>query len=91
MGNEKGPDSLVKAVTLRLYELREHEVILDRDLAALYGIPTKRLNMYVKRNAARFPPDFAFQVTAEEWSDIKPGARGRGGLGYRPHTFTNRA
>jgi hypothetical protein len=86
-----GSQSASKTITLRLFELREQEVILDRDLAALYGIPTKRLNLYVKRHATRFPPDFAFHVTAEEWRDIKlrmPPRKGSGGHAYRPHAFT---
>ncbi len=44
---------------------------MDRDLAELYDVPTKRLNEQVKRNAERFPIDFAFQLTAEEWKTLK--------------------
>jgi len=51
--------------------LRGHRVILDSDLAALYGVPVKRLNEQVKRNAGRFPPDFAFQLTREEFDNLK--------------------
>jgi len=47
-------------------EVRGQKVILDSDLAAVYGVPTKRLNEQVKRNARRFPPDFLFRLTAEE-------------------------
>ncbi|MDA8239814.1 MAG: ORF6N domain-containing protein [Nitrospiraceae bacterium] len=50
---------------------RGHKVILDADLASIYGVPTKRLNEQVKRNAERFPVDFAFQLTAKEWADLK--------------------
>ena len=46
--------------------LRGHRVILDSDLAALYGVPVKRLNEQVKRNIDRFPDDFAFSLTEEE-------------------------
>jgi len=46
--------------------LRNQKVILDADLAELYGVPTKRLNEQVKRNAGRFPSDFMFQLTADE-------------------------
>jgi hypothetical protein len=49
-----------------IVELRGHKVILDSDLASIYGVPTKRLNEQVKRNARRFPPDFLFRLTAEE-------------------------
>ena len=47
--------------------IRDVAVILDADLAAVYGVPTKRLNEQVKRNRERFPEDFAFVLTAEEW------------------------
>ncbi len=50
---------------------RGQKVMLDADLASIYGVPTKRLNEQVKRNADRFPVDFAFQLTAEEWADLK--------------------
>ena len=52
--------------------LRQQKVILDADLAGLYGVPTKRLNEQVKRNADRFPYDFMFQLTEEEWNRLKP-------------------
>ena len=51
--------------------LRQQQVILDADLAALFGVPTKRLNEQVSRNAERFPADFMFQLTAQEWSNLK--------------------
>jgi hypothetical protein len=57
-------DSLILTV-------REQKVILDSDLARIYGVPTFRFNESVKRNLRRFPPDFRFQVTAEEWSAIQ--------------------
>ena len=46
-------------------------MILDADLAELYGVPTKAFNQAVKRNAGRFPEDFIFQLTAQEWSNLK--------------------
>lgn len=46
--------------------IRGHKIMLDSDLAALYGVPAKRLNEQVKRNIRRFPADFMFQLTAEE-------------------------
>ena len=49
-----------------IVELREQKVILDSDLASIYGVPTRRLNEQVKRNARRFPQDFLFRLTAEE-------------------------
>ncbi len=68
--------------------------MLDEDLAALYGVPTKRLlNEAVRRNRARFPEDFMFQLTAEEDAALRSqsvtsNARGRGGRRYRPYVFT---
>jgi hypothetical protein len=50
--------------------IREQKVVLDADLAALYGVPTKRLNEQVKRNAERFPPDFVFQLSSEEKAEV---------------------
>jgi uncharacterized DUF497 family protein len=50
--------------------LRQQKVILDTDLAGLYGVPTKRLNEQVKRNAERFPADFMFQLSAAEKSEV---------------------
>ena len=52
--------------------LRQQKVILDSDLAGLYGVPTKRLNEQIKRNADRFPSDFMFQLSVEEWAHLKP-------------------
>jgi phage regulator Rha-like protein len=51
--------------------IRGHKVIFDRDLAMLYGVEVKRLNEQVKRNRERFPDDFAFQLTAQEVTDLK--------------------
>jgi hypothetical protein len=51
--------------------LRGQKVILDADLAEIYGVPTKRLNEQVKRNSGRFPDDFIFQLTALEWENLK--------------------
>jgi ORF6N domain len=45
--------------------------ILDSDLAALYGVPTKRLNEQVRRNPERFPPDFMFLLSSQEWEDLR--------------------
>lgn len=64
--------------------LRGHKVLLDEDLAALYGVETRVLVQAVKRNLARFPEDFMFQLTAAEWAALrsqsvtsKPGRGGR--------------
>jgi ORF6N domain len=58
-------------ITRSILILRGHRVILDADLAALYGVPTKRLNEQVRRNAARFPEDFTFQLTADEAAALR--------------------
>jgi len=55
----------------RIYTIRGVRVILDSDLAALYGVPTKRLNEQYRRNRKRFPEDFAFQLTAEEADSLR--------------------
>ena len=55
----------------RIFTLRGEKVILDSDLAAIYGVETKRLNEQVRRNADRFPPDFSFELTKEESDRIK--------------------
>src|ERR1035441_2667229 len=56
--------------------VRNQKVILDADLAAIYGASTKRLNEQVKRNEDRFPADFAFQLTLEEWATLRADAAG---------------
>ena len=76
----------------RILTLRGHKVMLDHDLAELYGVTTKRLNEQVRRNLGRFPPDFMFRLSAEEVSalrsQIATSKRGRGGRRYAPYVFT---
>ena len=55
----------------KIYEIRGQKVILDRDLAALYQVETRVLNQAVKRNLERFPEDFMFQLTKEEWENLR--------------------
>lgn len=55
----------------KIYEIRGQKVMLDRDLAALYGVETRRLNEQVKRNVERFPEDFMFRLTKGEWEILK--------------------
>lgn len=78
-------DSLIRTI-------RNERVILDSDLAAIYGVSTKALNQAVKRNMDRFPPDFLFQVTKQEWvslrSQIVTSKPERGGRRYLPFAFT---
>ena len=70
---------------------RGHAVILDSDLAALYGVPVKRLNQQVTRNRDRFPEDFCFQLTGQEWRSLRLQnatlERGQHRK-YTPHVFT---
>jgi hypothetical protein len=65
-------DSLSKTITLesRILTIRGQKVIIDADLAELYGTPTKRLNEQVRRNIERFPGDFMFQLTAQEKAEV---------------------
>ncbi len=60
-----------KPIETLIVNIRGQKVILDADLAELYDVPTKRLNEQVKRNADRFPQDFMFQLTPQEWRDLK--------------------
>ncbi len=60
-----------KPINSLILNLRGQKVILDADLAELYDVPTKRLNEQVKRNADRFPEDFMFQLTAQEFQNLK--------------------
>lgn len=53
------------------YEIRGHKIMLDFDLANLYEVETKALNLAVKRNLQRFPYDFMFQLTLEEWNNLR--------------------
>lgn len=76
-----------------IYEIRGHKVMLDNDLATLYGVETKVLNQAVKRNFERFPDDFMFQLTQEEWEVIKVRSQfvtspKGGGRQYFPYVFT---
>ena len=59
-----------KPIESLIRDIRSYKVILDIDLAELYGVPTKRLNEQVKRNADRFPVDFFFKLTPEEWEQV---------------------
>ena len=75
-----------------IYVIRGQQVLLDRDLAALYGVDTKVFNQAVKRNIERFPVEFRFQLTQEEYeslrSQIVTSKEGRGGRRYMPYAFT---
>ena len=76
----------------RIFLVRGQKVMLDADLAEIYRVPTKSLNLAVKRNADRFPEDFMFQLTDDEVVGLRfhfeTSKRGRGGRRYLPYAFT---
>ncbi|MBL8229100.1 MAG: ORF6N domain-containing protein [Bryobacterales bacterium] len=75
----------------RIYLIRGHKVMLDSDLAELYGVATGNLNLAVRRNRNRFPEDFMFQLTVEEHDSLLlqfARAKGRGGRRTPPYAFT---
>jgi len=82
----------IEKIERAIYFIRGEKVMLDRDLAVLYGVETKMLNRAVKRNLRRFPEDFMFQLSADEASHLRSqigtSKRGRGGLRYLPYVFT---
>jgi ORF6N domain-containing protein len=96
------PNRKIDNVERAIYLIRRQRIMLDSDLAAIYQVTTKRLNQQFTRNRKRFPVDFAFQLTAEEFTNLKSqiatsssGLRlqfatsnGRGGRRYLPWVFT---
>lgn len=85
------PETDLALIEQRIYTIRGVRVILDSDLAALYGVPTKRLNEQYRRNRKRFPEDFAFQLTAKEANSLRSQfatSSSHGGRRYRPYAFT---
>jgi len=82
---------LAERVSSKILILRNQKVILDSDLAELYGVPVKRLNEQLKRNPERFPSDFLFTLTNEEYQNLKSQnatSSSHGGRRYLPHAFT---
>ena len=92
MAKKKSTPSNMHAIGDMIITVRGDKVILDRDLAALYDVPTFRFNEAVKRNRRRFPDDFMFQLTTEEraslTSQFAMSKRGRGGRRTLPYAFT---
>ena len=81
----------MERIETRILSIRGHRVMLDADLAELYGVPTKRLNEAVLRNAVRFPEDFMFQLKSDEAKTLRSQfatSNGRGGRRYIPYVFT---
>ncbi len=81
------PDEIIMT---KIYFIREQKVMIDNDLAELYGVETRRLNEQVKRNIARFPEDFMFQLTEEEFTNLKSqiATSSWGGRRKLPYVFT---
>lgn len=83
---------LAKRVSSKILILRNQKVILDADLAELYGVAVRQLNQQVKRNANRFPSDFVFALTAAEYKNLRSqnviSSSVHGGRRYLPHAFT---
>ena len=77
-------------ITSKIYLIRDRKVMLDEDLAELYGVTTGNLNKAVNRNAARFPDDFMFQITKEEFDNLifQFGTSSWGGRRKLPNAFT---
>ena len=84
--------ALQPAIQSRIVSLREQRVMLDADLAQLYGVETRVLVQAIKRNAARFPVDFMFQLSTEEFVNLRSqfviSSSGYGGRRYAPYAFT---
>lgn len=96
---KKNPESLattpvsVELIEQHIYLIRGHKVMLDSDLAELYGVTTKRLNEQVKRNQGRFPDDFMFQLTRGEVdslnrSQFATGSQRHRDPRFKPYAFT---
>lgn len=80
------------AIERKIFLIRNRQVMLDEDLANLYGVETRVLVQQVRRNEKRFPADFMFQLSAEEYADLKSqsvmSSGGHGGRRKRPLVFT---
>lgn len=93
MADQQDPKAEIspKRIELSILTLRSERVMLDADLADLYQVETRELLQAVRRNAARFPDDFMFQLTPGEWDSLRSQiviSKRRGGRRYRPYAFT---
>jgi hypothetical protein len=90
--NEKMIKISIEWIEQAIFLIRGQKVLIDADLAQLYGVETKILNKAVKRNLDRFPEDFMFQLTAEESKNLRfqfgTSKKQRGGRRYLPYAFT---
>ena len=89
-------DSTEEKIENLIHYVRDQQVMIDSDLALLYNVETKRLNESVKRNAKRFPESFCFQLTEDEYADLRSqiatsnteNTSSKGGRRYLPYVFT---
>src|SRR3954471_4026126 len=90
--NKKLQLNTEEIIKQRIFIIRGKKVMIDKDLAEIYGVPTMRLNEQVKRNIKRFPNDFMFQLSDDEFesliSQIAISKQGRGGRRKIPYAFT---
>lgn len=81
-----------KIIEKMIYIIRDQKIMLDSDLALLYEVETRIINRNVQRNATRFPPDFMFKLTPEEYETLRSqlgiSKEGKGGRRYMPYAFT---
>jgi hypothetical protein len=77
-------------ITSKIYLIRDQKVMLDSDLAELYQVETRRINEQFKRNISRFPKDFMFRLTKQEWKNLKSqfATSSWGGRRKEPYVFT---
>jgi hypothetical protein len=91
MAKHSKPALAAEVIEHKIYLIRGHKVMLDADLAELYGVTTGNLNLAVRRNAKRFPLDFMFQLSRQEAQSLllqNARAKGRGGRRTPPYAFT---
>jgi hypothetical protein len=92
MSPNRAADTLaLQKIAPLIHYIRGERVILDADLARIYGVDTRSLIQGVKRNTDRFPPDFCFQLSKSDYDSLRSQiviSKGRGGRRYMPYTFT---
>jgi len=95
MTNRSGMGQLIPSEVLehKIYLLRGHKVMLDKDLSELYGVETKYLKRQIRRNIERFPRDFMFQLSTKEFNNwrsqfVTSNSSDKMGLRYAPYAFT---
>src|SRR5262249_22194255 len=81
-------DLFTPEIEARILEIRDQKVLLDRDLATLYGVSTKRLNQRVNRNRERFPKDFVFQLNDDERSEVVANCNHLKSLKFSPKNLS---